>query len=427
VLKIDQNQDGTPEATFNVTANDKGLWSVDLTQPPASGTVPALTNGVVLQLGATATDAAGNTSPESKRALNIDTQAPGQPTITSANQTSDITPLITGTAESNSTVEITIDNKGVQTRFQVQATSSGHWEIDTGANPSQGVPNLADGDTPLITVTATDAAGNASQPVTQTLTIDAAAPTVPTIDSPSAVNTITPTIFGTDEPGSTVTLGIDTNNDGTPDVTYQALVDASGNWSVDLATATPATGTAPNLTDGSRVGISAFATDVAGNVSPTAQQNLTVDTTAPGTPQITSPNLTNDATPVITGTAEPNSNVVINVVAGGVTTTYQVTSNGSGNWTVDLGSATPTTGTTPILTDGSTATITAIATDAVGNASGASAPQTLTVDTGAPGVPTITSPDLVNIVTPTITGTDEPGSTVTLGIDTNSDGTPEAT
>ncbi|MEB3886512.1 Ig-like domain-containing protein, partial [Lyngbya sp. CCY1209] len=80
-----------------------------------------------------------------------------------------------------------------------------------------------------------------------------------------------------------------------------------------------------------------------------------------------------------------------------------------GNWTF-----TPTAA----LTEG-TFSLTAQATDAAGNISETSAALSLTVDTTAPDTtppdaPVITSDGITNDTTPDITGTAEPGSTVTI-------------
>ncbi|TNC04158.1 hypothetical protein FF100_36740, partial [Methylobacterium terricola] len=66
------------------------------------------------------------------------------------------------------------------------------------------------------------------------------------------------------------------------------------------------------------------------------------------------------------------------------------------------------------LGDGSYA-LTATATDAAGNVSGASAPVTVAIDTAAPALATVTGPTgPTNDTTPAVTGTGEAGSTVTL-------------
>src|SRR5262249_30662119 len=71
------------------------------------------------------------------------------------------------------------------------------------------------------------------------------------------------------------------------------------------------------------------------------------------------------------------------------------------------------------LPDG-TYTLTATATDAVGNASGASTAFTLTIDTAAPALPTVAASN-----GSTLTGTAEAGSLVR--IDLNGDGTADVT
>jgi hypothetical protein len=137
-----------------------------------------------------------------------------------------------------------------------------------------------------------------------------------------------------------------------------------GNW-----TLTPAVG----LTEGPHA-LTARATDLAGNTgADSAPVTVTVDTTPPAAPEITSPAdgaATNDATPDISGTAEADSTVeVISDVDGLLGTT---TATG-GNWTLVL---------VTDLSEGVHA-LTATATDAVGNAS-VVATLTVTVDTVAP-------------------------------------------
>src|SRR5215469_1876132 len=65
--------------------------------------------------------------------------------------------------------------------------------------------------------------------------------------------------------------------------------------------------------------------------------------------------LTSNAKPVLTGTGEANSTVTITVTpASGTPVTYTATTDGSGNWSVDTNSATPTSGALPVggLVDG---------------------------------------------------------------------------
>ncbi|WP_419371761.1 MULTISPECIES: Ig-like domain-containing protein, partial [unclassified Acinetobacter] len=98
----------------------------------------------------------------------------------------------------------------------------------------------------MVDVTATDVAGNESEP-TQATADDTTAPTAPTAD---VVNDGTQ-VTGTAEPGSTVTV-----KDQGGNVLGTAVTDENGNYTVDLTTP---------LTNGEVVDVTAK--DVAGNES----------------------------------------------------------------------------------------------------------------------------------------------------------------
>jgi uncharacterized membrane protein len=225
-----------------------------------------------------------------------------------------------------------------------------------------------------ITVTATDLAGNVGTD-TGTITIDLTPPNAPDIDPINATDPIT----GTAEPGSTVTV---TFPDGS---TAQAATDpVTGAWTV----ANPG-----NLVDGDTV--TATATDPAGNISLPATEIVDGD----GLPPVVALNdeITNDATPELTGTInDPNASIVVNV--NGVD--YPATNNGDGTWTLADNSL-------AALAEGSY-TITVTATDLAGNVGTDTG--TITIDLTPPNAPDI---DPINATDP-ITGTAEPGSTVTV-------------
>ncbi|MDC0714124.1 Ig-like domain-containing protein [Stigmatella sp. ncwal1] len=379
--------DGAPVGT--TTANTSGAWSFTPAVPLADGSH---------SVKATATDAAGNTSPESNtNTFIIDTTAPAAPVVvTPANgsTTQDTTPTYSGTAEANSTVTVIVDGTSVGT---TTASASGSWSF-TPTTP------LADG-SHTVRATATDAVGNTSAPSnTNTFIVDTTAPAAPVVVTPangSTTQDTTPTYSGTAEANSTVTVIVD----GVPVGTTTAS--ASGSWSF--------TPTAP-LLDGSH-SVSATATDAAGNASaPSNTNTFIVDTTAPAAPVVVTPangSTTQDTTPTYSGTAEAGSTVTIIVDGTPVGTT---TANAGGSW-----SFTPTA---PLL-DGSHS-VRATATDAVGNTSTPSNTNTFIVDTTAPAAPVVITPangSTTQDTTPTYSGTAEAGSTVTVIVD----GTPVGT
>ncbi|PSD71401.1 hypothetical protein C7G80_08935, partial [Acinetobacter nosocomialis] len=144
-------------------------------------------------------------------------------------------------------------------------------------------------------------------------------------------------------------------------------------------------------TDGQTV--TATATDPAGN--PSVPGTGVVDAVAPTVAVTTA--LTNDSTPALTGTVnDPTAKVVVTV--DGVN--YPATNNGDGTWTL-------ADNTLPVLTDGPH-TVTVTATDPAGNVGTTNA--VVTVDTTAPNAPVL---DPINATNP-VTGTAEPGSTVTV-------------
>ncbi|SEK36959.1 Ig-like domain (group 3) [Stigmatella aurantiaca] len=382
--------DGTPVGT--TTANASGAWSFTPTAPLLDGSH---------SVRATATDTAGNVSaPSNTNTFTVDTTAPAAPVvITPANgsTTSDTTPTYSGTAEAGSTVTVIVDGIPAGT---TTADAGGNWSF-TPAAP------LLDG-SHTVRATATDSVGNTGpQSNTNTFIVDTTAPAAPVVTTPangSTTQDTTPTYSGTAEANSTVTVIVDGSPVGT------TTANASGAWSF--------TPTAP-LLDGPHT-VRATATDSVGNVSASSNTNtFIVDTTAPAAPVVITPangSTTQDTTPTYSGTAEANSTVTVIVDGTAVGTT---TANASGAW-----SFTPTAP----LTDGSH-TVSATATDSVGNVSASSNTNTFIVDTTAPAAPVVTTPangSTTGDNTPTYSGTAEANSTVTVIVDGSPVGTTTA-
>ncbi|WP_140399086.1 Ig-like domain-containing protein, partial [Pseudomonas sp. SID14000] len=327
--------DGSGNPIGEVTTDGSGNWTYTPTTPIADGTV----------INVVAQDAAGNTS--APTSTTVDSQAPAAPAINPSNGTA-----ISGTAEPGSTVTLT-DGSG-NPIGQITADGSGNWSFTPGTPLANGT---------VVNATATDPTGNTGPQATTT--VDSVAPAAPVVEPSNGSE-----ISGTAEPGSTVTL-----TDGSGNPIGETTADGNGDWSFTPGTPL-ANGTVVNAT----------ATDPAGNTS--GQGSTTVDGVAPGAPTI---NLSNGSS--LSGTAEPNSTVTLTDGSGNPI--GEVTTDGSGNWTY--------TPTTPIA-DGTV--INVVAQDAAGNTS---APTSTTVDSQAPAAPAINPSNGT-----AISGTAEPGSTVTL-------------
>lgn len=388
---------GTAEAGATVKIFDNGvqIGSVVATGGNWSFTPsPALSDGQH-SLTFTATDAAGNASaPTTGYVINVDVTAPAAPVIsaivddvgsvtgpvTGNNPTNDTRPALSGTAEANATVRIYDGSTLVGT---VTADANGNWTL------AQTTTTLTEG-SHSFTATATDAAGNTSAPSTvTTILVDLTAPGAPTSLQVIANGT---QVTGTAEAGSTVTI---TSGNGT--VLGTATADGNGNFSATLTTA---------QTNGEALLV--YATDKAGNAGVSASV-VAPSTNIPNAPVIaniddnvgsvtgglTNGKTTDDTTPTLSGTAQPNATVTLynNGVSMGT-----VVADASGNWSF----------TTPALSEGSHA-FTATATNSAGT-SPISLSTTVIVDVTAPNAPAGT----FNADGSVLTGTAEAGSTVTI-------------
>ncbi|HGP1324635.1 TPA: Ig-like domain-containing protein [Pseudomonas aeruginosa] len=290
------------------------------------------------------------TDPAGNSSTPVTAEAPDFPDAPQVNASNGS--VLSGTAEAGVTIVIT-DGNG-NPIGQTSADANGSWSFTPGSQ-------LPDGT--VVNVVARDAAGNSS-PATS-ITVDGVAPNAPVVEPSNGSE-----LSGTAEPGSSVTL---TDGNGNP--IGQTTADANGNWSFTPSTPLP---------DGTVVNV--VARDAAGNSSPPA--SVTVDAVAPATPTVDPSNGT-----TLSGTAEPGSSVTL--TDGNGNPIGQVTADGSGNWTY--------TPSTPIANG---TVVNVVAQDAAGNSSpGAS----VTVDSQAPAAPVVNPSNGT-----TLSGTAEPGATVTL-------------
>lgn len=365
-------------AVCTATADRSGSWSCTST---------ALPDGPH-KISATATDVAGNSSAATELTIAVDRHPPAAPTITSPGAgaaINDSTPTIAGTGEPGTIATVTRGGPDALCRAPVRA--DGHWSC-----PVDGP--LAEGPVRLMP-RATDSAGNSTTGSPVTVTVDITAPKPPSIRTPAHGSTASdpkPAVAGTAEPGATVAI---TDGSATTRCTAGVLEDGS-------FTCTPTA----DLPEGTAT-LQPTVTDPAGNSNTGEPIRVVIDTTAPTPPTITTPapgSAINDNTPTISGTAEAGLVVSVRDLTDGRICT--ATATRAGTWSCQPASALPE----------GVATLRSAAADRAGNTV-TGAPVRFTVDTTPPTDPGITTPadgSSTKDSTPTVAGTGEPGSRVSV-------------
>ncbi|MBQ4923935.1 Ig-like domain repeat protein [Citrobacter werkmanii] len=324
------------------------------------------------------------------------------------NYTNDIYPAFTGKTDPNSHIVIT--NLTTGEKIEIDASQSGNFSFNLAQASAEGLNELS--------ITVTDYAGN-QQTFSYEYTIDTVAPVSPDIEldkytvSKSGdilTNDATPVFTGTAEAGSTVTIYIDGKACGTVTANHDGI------WSFTLPS---------DLADGSYTAV-AYATDLAGNVSPSsADCTFTVDTST------TSPVATlqaEDDTGIsqtdwitrqndnltIDGTAEKYATITVMVDGKAVGTTQ---ADANGNWQFEYDP-------NPALSDGDY-TLTIQAQDEVGNTSSSSYDLVIDTITVTPSLKLDTGSDtgssnddgITKETQPLLTGTAEANATIEIFID----------
>lgn len=386
-----------PEAVANVSAEDFAL----IASPGAAGRVSGVeatadgyrvtvsdvsgTGTLTLGLapGSDIADLAGNRATLSSPPRDVavgGTPQPVPPVITAFGDdtgvpgdgiTADATPTLSGTGSPNGTVTVSYDAAGTPSTVVAPVDALGNWSV--------AIPALADGRY-SFTASGTDAAG---QPTGTSgpfgLTIDTVADAAPAVslvvnEPPSGV--LTPAqaaatgfvVSGLDA-GSAVAV---TFRDGTHSVRVEAQTD--GAYQADLSGLT------------GDVSASFVVTDAAGNSATGAGNGFVISGSVVPQPPLTTPTvtglqndtgapgdgITNDAQPVVAGTATPGTTVVVTYTDATGPRTVTAPVDATGAWTAPL----------PTLPDG-TYDVTASGRDATGNTTPAGQPFRIVIDTVA--------------------------------------------
>ncbi len=366
-------------ATYTVTASG-GVWSINTASAtPVSGKL-ALNTAGNNSIAVTATDAAGNASAAAvTQTLAIDAvvpAAPGLAVIFGAANSSAAKALagaVTVSGESGATVAVTFSNG----KASVTKTLTGTGAVQPVALTDADLKALGDG-TIAVSATATNAAGNVSPAAAPTSFILDTVPPAVAITSPAATKVLTPVVSGTAEAGVTVAVTI-------AGATYSTTAGTGGTWSIDTASAQPASGTLALNATGSN-SVSVTATDAVGNTSAPATQSLTLNVLLP-------------AAPVVAITAGAANATAAKALAGAVTVNAETAATVSVVFSKSMASITKTltgTGAAQVVTltqadltalgDG-TITVNSTATDAAGYTSPAATFVSFVLDTIAPAAP----------------------------------------
>jgi len=300
--------------------------------------------------------------------------------------TDDTTPLITGTATVGlfETFKVTINGITYTVGDGNLSLSGTNWSLQIPA------ANAMLQNTYEVVATATSLSGLTSNDnTTNELIIDTMPPDAPTVVSQLTSDT-TPVITGTSILRVEEKLTVSVN--GKVYAVGDGNLSLSGsNWTLQIPSGDA-------LPDGT-YSVTATATNKAGNsTSDNTTDELIIDTTAPSVRPTVTRLLTNDSTPVISGTATVGTGEKLYVVVNGITYTTgdgKLTLSGS-NWTLQIPAY------SPLLDD--TYSVTARVTDKAGNSAFDNTKDELVVDTTPPAIPTVDN-QKTNDTTPLIKGT----------------------
>ncbi|MEP4552641.1 Ig-like domain-containing protein, partial [Tateyamaria sp.] len=292
--------------THQTIANSAGVWqSFYSANEITPGTYEA-------QISATTTDAAGNTA-TANATVDVDTQVDnlslaadvieGDNVISEAERADGV--VLTGTTEVGSTVVVTL---GDATATAI-VDANGNWQAPFTASQIPTGEYVTD-----VSVTATDAAGNVAT-VTDTVRVDTLVNQLDIQDTVTEDDVISGaearegiSLGGQVEAGSTVMVDFN----GT---VLAAVVDANGNWSLEI----PPSAIAPGTYDAD---ITVMATDSVGNTD-MISDTLSIDTEAPDGPVIASLTRDGDGIRGITTELSDGELVVAEVAPNGSITEVQ--------------------------------------------------------------------------------------------------------
>ena len=381
---------------------------------------------------ATATDGAGNTGAQSSEYLvYIDTTAPNAPTVDSL-LTTDISPVISGTVTlgANEYLKVTVAGVTYDANTQPPVVLQGNvWTLQLPE-----MINSPDSSTFDVVAKVVDAAGNETvDTTTSELLVDTRPPVVSgfSASTPNGSYTVgasialVATMSETVKAGSAVTVLLNTGAtveliasvDGT-ELTGTYTVEV-GHAAADLSITSYTLGGASTgaIVPVDSAGNAAVSIDLPFNNNLGNSKDIVIDTTAPNAGSVTGytdnvvptpallGSMTNDTTPTLVITAEIGATVKVYDGATWIGDAVETVTPGTYNFT------------TPVQTEGAHSYM-VLVTDVAGNTSVASGNHDITIDTIAPGTPTVTVLR-TNSLTPLLAGTATtgPGEVLSVAVD----------
>ncbi|WP_296244472.1 BapA/Bap/LapF family large adhesin [Psychrobacter sp. UBA6766] len=385
--------------TINVNGKEQALTEDDIINGEVVVKLPAPTKDATLDVTANLTDPAGNQSDTADKSFERDTTPPNETStfitidpltddnvINKAESERDV--AVTGTVEGDFTVGdiVTVTVNGQN--YESTVAADGTFNITVSGN------DLANDSQVVVTVTATDAAGNVGQvSKTQDYDVDLIAPSAPTditigngddyitADEIDAEGNVSVVVGLPDNAEVGDTLIVNGNGTSEEHVLTQDDLDY-GNVTVQL----------PAPAEGESLDVTASLTDPAGNQSaPSPQASATRDTIAPSAPTditvgngdeyITADEIVDGNVDVVVGLPDDAEVGDALIVSGNGTSKEHILTQGdlvSGDVTVQL----------PAPEEGESLDVTANLTDPAGNASNNATGNSGIVDTTPPNAPT---------------------------------------
>lgn len=270
---------------FTGTSDANGDFTVNLGKTFKAGTA----------VNVTSKNQAGKVSPTTT----VTVQAEKQTEAPTVNAVHDNSPMISGTAEENATIKVTINGD----THTGTADAAGNYSINMGKNYVAGTTG---------SVTATGLSGKESD-ATSFVVIDVTAPDAPTVDKVTEVDS---TLTGTTEAGATVNVTV-TDSVTNRKYDYQGTADATGKFEIEFNRTFPVD---------SQVKVTA--TDKAGNVSDATEVKVENSITL----EIELDEVNSQSEEIEGWTSRPNSEYTVKI--GNVTITG--TSDANGNFVIDL-------------------------------------------------------------------------------------------